>query len=229
MGKFKILEIIKKSFRIVFEEPSIIGIFLLPVLVAATVFVVITFSLGIWTTLQTLEFIAAKELIYLPQVFLSIALTLLTILVLGLAAIWIVMSGVGGLILKVEAKMKKKKMKFSQALKRGFENSWRMFIAYLGKEGITTLGYIFLIIPGIYFMVKLALVLPACILEKKGFGIKRSWEATRGNFWRILLFVVLWGIVFWITSFIPFLIIFWILLFPAYITALTLVYMKLRR
>lgn len=226
MTKFKVLETIRNSFRIVWQEPSIVGIFLVPVLVAAAVFFIPSSILGLWSVLaleDVTDFMSL--LLYLPTILLTFSI----ILILGLIAVWIAMTGVGGLMLKVEAKTRKKKMKFCEALKKGFRNSGRLFIAYLGEESITALGYIFFIIPGIYLAMRLALVLPACILGKRGFGIKRSWQATRGNFWRILLLVAIWTAMFSITSFIPFLIITWILLFPAYLTALTLVYMKLRR
>jgi len=224
MAKFKVLEIIKNSFRIVFEEPSVIGIFLVPVLVAAAVFLIPLFFLGLGsilvTTLTHIDIV--NFLIYFPLIALTIG-------VLGLIALWIAMTGIGGLILKVEAKMKRRKLKFWEAWKKGFWNSGRLFVAYLAEEGITSIGYIFFIVPGIYLAMRLALILPACILEKKGFGIKRSWQATRGNFWRILFLVVLWAMMFLITSFNPFLFITWALIFPAYLTSLTLVYMKLRR
>lgn len=226
MTKFKVLETIRSSFRIVWQEPSIIGIFLIPVLLAAAVFFIPSSILGLWSILALKDVTDFMSLLlYLPTILLTFSI----ILILGLIAVWIAMTGIGGLILKVEAKMRRRKMEFCEALRKGFKNSGRMFVAYLAEEGITTLGYIFFIIPGIYLAMRLALVLPACILGKKGFGVKRSWQATRGNFWRILLLVAIWAAMFLITSFIPFLIVTWILLFPAYLTALTLVYMKLRR
>lgn len=217
---FKVLEVIKKSFQIVFNEPSIIGIFLLPVLLAIAV-VFIPIVLGFGSVLAVTPDIQ-NLLIFYPSVFLAIVL-------LGLVGMWIAMIGVGGLVLKVEAKVKRKRMKYEEAYKKGFRNSGRLFIAYLAEEGITSLGYLLFIIPGIYFAIRLALVIPGCALEKRGFGIKRSWSATRGNFWRILLLVAFWTVIFLLTSTVPYLMITWIIIFPAYLTSLALVYMKLRR
>lgn len=216
----KVLEVIKKSFQLVFEEPSIIGIFLLPVLLVVAV-VFIPILLGFGSVLAAVQDIRTL-LIFSPLIF-------LTTVLLVIVGIWITMIGVGATVLKVEAKMKKRKMKYEDAYKKGFRNSGRLFVAYLAEEGITSLGYLLLIIPGIYLAIRLALVIPGCVLEKRGFGIKRSWLATRGNFWRILLLLAFWVAIFLLTSIIPYLMITWILILPAYITCLTLVYMKLRR
>jgi len=51
------------------------------------------------------------------------------------------------------------------------------------------IGIIFLIIPGVYIGVKMALFSQAIILEEKSIleSLKRSWEVTTNNFWLLLV------------------------------------------
>jgi hypothetical protein len=58
---------------------------------------------------------------------------------------------------------------------------------------IVTLGFLALIIPGIYASVRLYAAVPAVVVEGAGVGdaIRRSWELTSGRFWHILGVVLL--------------------------------------
>jgi hypothetical protein len=58
---------------------------------------------------------------------------------------------------------------------------------------VTLLGFILLIIPGIIAFVRLALTAPVLIVEDvRGTGaLRRSWNLTRGSFWRLLGVLIL--------------------------------------
>jgi Membrane domain of glycerophosphoryl diester phosphodiesterase len=61
----------------------------------------------------------------------------------------------------------------------------------------TVLGFITLIIPGIYVMVRLWVVAPAVVVEgHRGMGaIRRSWDLVYGNWWRIFGTIIVVGII----------------------------------
>jgi Membrane domain of glycerophosphoryl diester phosphodiesterase len=61
-----------------------------------------------------------------------------------------------------------------------------LIVAYLLVTAIVLVGLVLLIIPGIWIAVKLAMVFPTVVFERKGpFGaIGRSWTLTRQNWWR---------------------------------------------
>jgi hypothetical protein len=63
-----------------------------------------------------------------------------------------------------------------------------LIVAYLLFVFIFAIGFILLIVPGIWIGTKLSMIFPAVVFERKGpFGaIGRSWSLTRGNFWRTL-------------------------------------------
>jgi len=69
-----------------------------------------------------------------------------------------------------------------------------LIVTYILVVLITIPGFILLLIPGIWLMVKLCIAFPAVIFERANpfKAIARSWSLTRGNWWRIFgaLFVV---------------------------------------
>jgi hypothetical protein len=61
-----------------------------------------------------------------------------------------------------------------------------LIVAYIVLVVIVSVGTVLLIIPGIFFAVKLSMTFAALVFERTGpFGsIGRSWSLTSGNFWR---------------------------------------------
>jgi hypothetical protein len=61
---------------------------------------------------------------------------------------------------------------------------------------LTGLGFVFFVVPGILLMLRLALVIPAAVLESLGLGeaMTRSAELTSGDRWRIFAIYVLYFI-----------------------------------
>jgi hypothetical protein len=66
----------------------------------------------------------------------------------------------------------------------------------------TVVGFMLLIIPGIILMCRLALAVPAAIVEKDGAvrSMERSMELTRGYFWQMFLLLLLVGVLTWIVG-----------------------------
>jgi len=205
-----VLKILQKSFRIFFKKPFLLWIFVLPVLLSLVMFL-ISFPLLAFSVYP----------VYLPTILLS--------LVMIVFALWLVMVGTGGVVLSVEKIIKNQNVKFWEVLDESVRNSVRLSIAYSLEQFFLISGLIFFIIPGMFLAVRLSLVVPGCILEKKGYGIKRSWNSTRGNFWKIFLILAIWNAGFIIIGLLPYVSIINILLLPIYLTTLTLLYVQLRK
>ena len=61
----------------------------------------------------------------------------------------------------------------------------------------TVLGFIALIIPGIYISVRLCVVAPAVVVEgHRGMdAMRRSWDLVKDNWWRVLGILLVVGII----------------------------------
>lgn len=210
MKKIYIGQILQKSFQIAFKEWKVIYALFLPVILSLVLFS-ISIPLLIFSIYP----------IYLPTILLTLALIIVSL--------WFLAIGIGGIVLAVETINKKQKVQFWETINQSTRNSWRLLSAYLLEESFISLGLLLFIIPGIFLAVKLSLVVPGCILEKKGLGIKRSWNVTKGNFWKIFLILIIWNVLFIVLGLLPYLSIINILLIPVYLTTLTLIYMQLRK
>jgi membrane-anchored glycerophosphoryl diester phosphodiesterase (GDPDase) len=82
-----------------------------------------------------------------------------------------------------------------------FSKSASRYLALLGTSILTgiivILGFIALIIPGIYLAIRLAVATPSVIIEGKApvDAVKRSWAITKGNWWPIFGVIFVIGIV----------------------------------
>jgi Membrane domain of glycerophosphoryl diester phosphodiesterase len=74
----------------------------------------------------------------------------------------------------------------SESLRYALGRLLPLIVAYLLFMLIFVVGFILLIIPGIWLGVKLSMLFPAVVFEREGpFGaIGRSWTLTRGHWWR---------------------------------------------
>jgi Membrane domain of glycerophosphoryl diester phosphodiesterase len=74
------------------------------------------------------------------------------------------------------------------SLRYGVGRIAALIVAYFVLSVILIISFIILLVPFIYFSVKLSMAFPAIVFERKGpFGsIGRSFSLTRGNFWRVL-------------------------------------------
>ena len=67
---------------------------------------------------------------------------------------------------------------------------------------VVGLGFVLLIIPGIYLAIRLVFVPQAIVLERKGVmdAFSRSWNLVEGSWWRVLGIVLVFGIVVAVVS-----------------------------
>ncbi len=208
--KISVTDTIKKSFQVFFKKPLLLMSFYLPIVLAIISFL---FALGI---------LISDALIYNKYL-------IVLVVYLMIFSFWLVTIGIGGMILSAERIIRRKNVKFLEIFNQSIRNSLRLSVAYLLEQIFLVLGLLLLIIPGVFLAVRLTLITPGCILEKKGLGIKRSWNATKGNFWKIFFILLIWNGVFLILGFLPFLVFINILLLPVYLTTLTLLYIQLRK
>lgn len=86
-------------------------------------------------------------------------------------------------------------------LKESFVRGGEVFAPVLGALLLTwlfiVLGFIALVIPGIYVSVRLLVVAPAVVVEgQRGMGaLRRSWELVKDNWWRIFGITIVAGII----------------------------------
>ncbi|MFZ4690081.1 MAG: glycerophosphoryl diester phosphodiesterase membrane domain-containing protein [Polymorphobacter sp.] len=72
--------------------------------------------------------------------------------------------------------------------------AWPAYVAVLLLSAFPTgLGFLLLIVPGLYIAARLFLVVPVAVLERPGalVVLRRSWELTDGKGWAIAWFLVL--------------------------------------
>ena len=76
----------------------------------------------------------------------------------------------------------------AESLRYALGRTLALCIAYIVVIFIVVVGLIFLIIPGIWLAVKLAMAFPAVVFERKNAfsAVGRSWSLTSGHFWRTL-------------------------------------------
>jgi len=93
-----------------------------------------------------------------------------------------------GVIAVCDAAMRGERLSALEGLSEGFSAWPRMFWSRLVSGLLILLAFLALIIPGIYFTFRLALVEPVAVIEHASGGdaIKRSYYLTNGRFWLML-------------------------------------------
>ena len=189
--KFDVVDTLEKGFGIFWKEPRFMIFFLLPTIILLGMMAILGASL-----FYGFGFEAA------PSPFLGTAV--IAYVVVLIAVIFVLFSwGAAAAIIKADAILRKKKMPVTEAFSLGLRKVPKLILTTLITTGIVMAGCIALIIPGIYLMARLLLAQQACVLDRKGLGIMSSWNATRGNFWRLFALVLLLGIISAVVSFIP--------------------------
>jgi hypothetical protein len=87
---------------------------------------------------------------------------------------------------------------FRDALDVGVRSWGRMWWTRFLRGLVLVLGFLLMIIPGIYLLVRLALVEPIAVCERVSgsTAMRRSFELTRGHFWQVFfLGLVFWGLI----------------------------------
>lgn len=207
--KINVGKILGKSFEISLQNPELFS-FLVPIIAGVILFIV-----------GALLLVYSITPLHIQSVLIASIMIILSLL--------LIMSGVGATILYAGKLIERRKVGVWQIMRHGMRESPRLSLAYFLEQLFIILGLSLLIIPGLIVAVRLALTTPACILEKKGLGIKKSWRTTKGNGWRIALLLLVWFLIFIIGGIIPVFIIVNMFLLPVYLVNLTLVYLQLKR
>jgi hypothetical protein len=113
----------------------------------------------------------------------------------------------GGLIKMASEQIAEQEISIKEAYRFGFRRAWPLFVGSLLYVGAMSIGFILLLIPGIYLFTRFALYGQAIIIEGKGpvsaFG--RSTDLIKGSWWRsfaiIALIIILMSILSNIGSF----------------------------
>lgn len=218
---FNVVETLEQGFRSVINEPKQMLFFVLPVVLMLGLVGMLGVSMFYGTMAPTTEIPAFME-----DPMMGVYATVY------MAVVYVVfLLGMGAAILKADAGLNRKKMGVMEAYSRALRLFPRLIAAVIVFGAIVGAGMIALIIPGIYLAGRMLLFMPACMLEKEGIGIKRSWEVSKGNFWKLLAMMIVLALISGgLSLFIPVLGIVIAYLFMSPVTAVCYVvaYRKLR-
>ncbi len=217
--------VIKTSFTSVFHDPGYILLYALPTLVFSVFFVILWYLFGY--NMMSFTDQTQMQSIINDNIILVIGLGLTFIILL----IVIHVSVIAAVVKKVDAQQKGGKLGIRDALQQGFQLVPRLFasmilffiiialpiIALVGLMIAGTISGLFaliclsagllviLIIPLIYFSLRLNLFKQSCVLENKGplDSLKHSWTITKGNVLYIFVILLIIGIIGFVI-FLPF-------------------------
>jgi len=102
----------------------------------------------------------------------------------------------GAIVVVLARRLVGERVPFSRALGEGFRAWGRLFVARLLAGILTTLGFIALVVPGIYLTVRYSLLDPVVVLERHPRPRSRSGALVKGRGWEILGIYVLILLVF---------------------------------
>lgn len=235
MEELGAIDTLKKSFNILMDDPGIILLYALPAIIG----IVMTFhmiSAAGWTAMGTGLMGGAGGQMGTPAQINSGYPMIMTILpmliiytILGLIVSVIVMAAA---ILKIDAFEGNRHMELTDSISRGLPFFIPLLISNILVALIIGFGLILLIIPGIYFALRLSLFGPVCVLETGDVGcIRRSWDLTRGRIWKILGIMTLLMVLSLVFSMIPVVgsLLSTLVVNPLYIASMTLVYFDAKR
>lgn len=232
MEELGAIDTLKKSFNILMDDPGIIILYALPAIIGI-VMSFHMFSVIGWTAMGTglMGGGAEGQMGDPSQVASSLALitTVLPMIIIyaiiGLIVSVIVMAAA---ILKIDAFEGGSHLELTDAISKSIPFFVPLLIANILVGLAIGVGFFLLILPGIYFALKLSLFGPACVLGTGDIGcIRKSWDLTRGRVWTILGILILLMILSLVLSLIPIIgsILSTLLVNPLYITSMTLVYL----
>jgi membrane-anchored glycerophosphoryl diester phosphodiesterase (GDPDase) len=182
---FNVVDTIEQGFRTVINEPRHMLFFVLPVVLLLGLVVTIGVSAFYSTMAPTAEIPA-----FMADPMMGIYATVY------MGVIYLVfLLGMGASILKADAGLNRKKMGVAEAYSKALSRFPKLIVATILFGVIAGAGMIALVIPGIYLAVRLVLFMPGCMLEKEGLGIKKAWEISKGNFWRLFALMIVLAII----------------------------------
>lgn len=215
-----VVEILKRAFTLLTKDPEIILLYAIPAIVS-TIFVFSFFGRAMGTLSGMLA--AGQGIAALGTVFGSVAGFVVVMVILNL---WVT----AATILKTDAAHSGRRLGIGGAAALAVGKIPRLFVATVAAGLAVLLGLVALIIPGIYLYVRLALVDPAVVLEKKGLGLGKSWTLTKGRGWEIFVLALLLMIISIAVNFVPVIgaYINQMVVAPLAVISFTLVYLRLK-
>lgn len=177
-----VVEIIIDSFKFLFDNPGIIVYYLLPILtlILATLMFGFSFFFGAGLNIKFTVALIGQ------------------ILTIGIIAFLLNALATASAIIKTN----QPKKSYTYCLRKGLNKTPKLFVATILSGLAVFAGMVAFIIPGIYIMVRLAVVAPACVLEKE-LGLKKSWNYTQKKVWDVFALILLLFIVNIVAAMIP--------------------------
>jgi hypothetical protein len=85
----------------------------------------------------------------------------------------------------------------AQTVRRGLSSFGPVLLVVLAYTGVIALGFLLLILPGVYLTVRCYFVAQAVVADERHFGdaFRRSWEVTAGQWWRVLGILIVIGLI----------------------------------
>jgi hypothetical protein len=141
---------------------------------------------------------------------------LVQLLISNVAITWLISLFVSPFIVKMVYDLKGNAAKKVKPASRTFSEMFSKTTRFIASKYLTmlissglcflviVLGYVALIIPGIYLSVRLGFYMSAIVIDDASVisSLKKSWKITKGNWWRIFGMYLLLGIVVYILSFV---------------------------
>ncbi|MDY6865001.1 MAG: hypothetical protein SVY15_03385 [Halobacteriota archaeon] len=225
------IDTLKKSFNILMDDPGIIILYAIPAIIG----IVMTFhiySVAGWTAMGTGLMGGAGGQMSAPMQaasgFAMIAAILPLILIYGVISLVVSVIVMAAAILKIDAFVGGSHLELTDAISKGIPLFIPLLISNILVGLAIGFGFFLLILPGVYFALKLSLFGPACVLETGDIGcIRRSWDLTQGRAWTILGILIILMILSLVLSIVPVAgsILSMLLINPLYITSMTLIYL----
>lgn len=133
-------------------------------------------------------------IVYLPTLSMGLSPKSNLILLVYIVAGYLVTTYVTALVIKYIS-TGKEDAGWGALLKFAFRKYLPMLAVFFIYYMIVLAGSLLLIIPGIFFLVRLILCDYGIMLEDEGIGgsIKRSWNITKGNWWRLFILMLALG------------------------------------
>lgn len=219
MEEFGAIETIKKSFDILMDDLGIIVLYAMPAIIG----LIMAIHIGFTTTARS----------FMDPTGMSAVTALLPFIMIYMIALMVVsVIAMTGVILKVGALQNNTSIELNEAFSGGIGYFIPLFLSYIIFTLVIAFGFILLIIPGIYFGLRMSLFAPACVLETKDTScIRRSWNLAKGRIWKILSIILILSIISIVLGFVPFIgsFISTLIIGPIQTIALTLVYLDARK
>jgi hypothetical protein len=102
----------------------------------------------------------------------------------------------GAIVKKASLQISDQSISVTEAYRFGFRKAWPIFLGGLLSGLVFMIGFILLIIPGIYFAISFSLFVQAIIIEEKRpwSALGRSRKLVKGSWWRVFGILLLTGI-----------------------------------